>query len=86
MELFLRNIKKGFATNSSSYHSTTILSQEEYDNWVNGKIKLEIGWRDEMSYEEFENDTESEYEVDITEYTTPGGEKIVVICEHGANY
>jgi len=84
MKLYLRNIKKGFATNSSSYHSTTVLSEEEYDKWTNGEIQVEIGYGDEISYEEWQD--QEELEVDITHYTTPGGEKIVIICEHGSNY
>lgn len=40
-KLFLRNIKKGFATNSSSYHSTLILTKDEYEKWSNNEITIE---------------------------------------------
>lgn len=41
MKLYLRNVKKGFATNSSSYHSTLILTDDEYQKW-NDESKLFI--------------------------------------------
>lgn len=81
--LFLRNIKKGFATNSSSYHSTVVLDQEEYDKWVAGEIAVEIRG-DEQTYEEWQDD---EYgETDVTTHTTPNGDSIVIICVHGSDY
>lgn len=78
LRLFLRNIKKGFATNSSSYHSTLIMTKDEEEKWEKGEIEIE-GY----SYEEWDD----EYaETDYHTYTTPGGEKIVVICKHGSDY
>lgn len=82
--LFLRNIKKGFATNSSSYHSTVVLDQEEYDKWVAGEIEVEIRY-DPISYEDWCNDKEGG-ETDITTHTTPNGDSIVIICVHGSDY
>lgn len=79
--LFLRNIKKGFATNSSSYHSTLVLTEEEYNKWVSGTVKVKNDWDDEVSYEDWGN----EYETETTRYTTPSGEKIVILCEYGYN-
>lgn len=81
-KLFIRNIKKGFATNSSSYHSTLILTEEEYEKWTNNEITIEDYYGDEISYEDFDEN----YETDVTRYTSPSGDKIVVICQHGNNY
>lgn len=81
IKLFLRNIKKGFATNSSSYHSTLILTEEEYEKWTTGKIKVENDYEEQISYEEWGED----YETDITRYTSPSGDKLVILCEHGYN-
>lgn len=74
MKLYLRNIKKGFATNSSSYHSTLIMTEEEYEKWVNGEIVI-----DDISYDEWGD----YYETDVTYYTSPSGDKLVILCEHG---
>ena len=38
-QLFVRNAKKGFATNSSSYHSTIIFTEEEFEN---GKMEKKL--------------------------------------------
>ena len=84
-KLFLRNIKKGFATNSSSYHSTLILSEEDFEKWKNGENIVENDdYYDEddskyVSYEDYGYD----YETDITRYTSPSGDKLVIICTHG---
>lgn len=79
MKLFLRNIKKGFATNSSSYHSTLIMTEEEHKKWNNGDIEIN-GYTSEDWYE-------SDYaEYDEDTYTTPNGEKIIVLCQHGSDY
>lgn len=78
--LFLRNIKQGFATNSSSYHSTLIMTEDEYDKWKSGEIES----IDDYTYEEWNED---EYaETDWNSYTTPKGEKIVVLCKHGNDW
>jgi hypothetical protein len=81
MQLYLRNIKKGFATNSSSYHSTIVLTEEEYNKWTKGEITIENDWGDEVTYDEWGG----EYETDTTHYTSPSGDKLVIICEHGYN-
>ena len=75
--LFLRNIKQGFATNSSSYHSTLIMNEEEYQKWVAGEIEVN-GW----SFEEYE---ETEYEVDYDKKEIDGV-RVYVICIYGDNY
>lgn len=83
IKLFLRNIKKGFATNSSSYHSTLILTEEEYEKWTKGEIKIDkYGDGDEydfITYDEWGED----YETEVRKYTTPRGDKIVILCEYG---
>ena len=80
-ELVVRNVKMGFATNSSSYHSTLILTEEEYNKWVDGKIKIEDYYGDEVSYDECGNDSET----NISRYTSPSGDKLVILCEHRYN-
>ncbi len=79
-KLFLRNIKKGFATNSSSYHSTLILSEEEYEKWEKGEIKVEDHYGDMITYDDWESDS---YEEDFTRYTSPSGDKLVILCKYG---
>lgn len=49
--LFVRNIKKGFATNSSSYHSTIIFTEDEYEKWKNGEKVENI----EVTYDSMDN-------------------------------
>lgn len=83
LDLYIRNIKKGFATNSSSYHSTLILTDEEYEKWVNGLITIKNNYNYEIDYEEW---CEEEYESDITRYTSPSGDKLVILCLHGTDY
>lgn len=36
--------KNVFETNSSSTHSITMCTQDEYDAWVNGDVMLNDGW------------------------------------------
>ena len=45
--------KNVFETNSSSTHSITMCTQDEYDAWVNGKVLLNDGW--------WSGDNESEF-------------------------
>lgn len=42
-----------FETNSSSTHSITMCSKDDYDRWINGEVYLNEGW--------WRNDNESEY-------------------------
>lgn len=83
MKLYLRNIKKGFGTNSSSYHSTIVLTLKEFEKWKSGKIKIDKwgdGYEEDMiTYDEWGN----YYETDITYYTSPSGDELVILCEHG---
>lgn len=42
----MRVIRRGvFETNSSSTHSLTMCSQDEYEQWENGELLLNDGWR-----------------------------------------
>ena len=47
----LRAIRRGvFETNSSSTHSITICSKEEYDKWERGELLFDDGWRAEKDF------------------------------------
>lgn len=56
IKLFLRNVKQGFATNSSSYHSMIMMTEEEKVKWENGEIEIDgysyEEWNDNNYYEE----------------------------------
>lgn len=47
--------KNVFETNSSSTHSITLCSQDEYDDWCNGKLLLNEGWWSNDNASEFKN-------------------------------
>jgi hypothetical protein len=50
-EDIMRVIRKGvFETNSSSTHSITLCSKEEYDKWNNGELFLDKSWRAEKKF------------------------------------
>lgn len=51
-KLYLRNIKRGFATNSSSYHSTIILTEDEFKKWELGEIEIDGIYYSFLSNEE----------------------------------
>lgn len=80
--MYLRNIKKGFATNSSSYHSTLIITESEYEKWMNGEITIQNSYDEDITYDEWGEN----YECEVTRYTSPSGDKIVILCEHGSDY
>ena len=80
LNLFLRNVKKGFATNSSSYHTTLIMTEEQRKKWEAGEIEQIEGY----TYDEWFDDDYAEHDTDY--FTTPNGEKIVVHCKHGSDY
>lgn len=47
----MKVIRRGvFETNSSSTHSITMCSKEEYDKWNNGELLLDDGWRVEKQF------------------------------------
>lgn len=119
-----RQIKQGvFETNSSSVHSITMCTKNEFDDWRSGKVYRNNGWwsgstsplknkcfltRDEAIelaksssyYQPMREDEDIDeyfkeyeiysyeywgdyYETDVTNYTIPGGEKIVAVCYYG---
>lgn len=84
-KLFLQNVKKGFATNSSSYHSMLILTDEEYERWRNGEVINGWEYNEWFELDEFENDW-SNTEFDEKTYTTAGGETIYIFCRYGSDY
>lgn len=47
--------KNVFETNSSSTHSITMCSQDEYDAWMKGDVLLNDGWWGKDNTSEFKN-------------------------------
>jgi hypothetical protein len=90
-----RQIRRGvFETNSSSVHSLTITSKEEFERFKSGELRM--NWRDKFvdsTSEDFEDeDTKDyenyggdEYEYFEKEYTTLGGDVVVAFGYHGEN-
>ena len=92
----MKTVRVGvFETNSSSTHSLTICSKEEYELWMSGKLLL--GWDgkfvekndentgeddDLTAYEDYENEYLEEF---YEEYTTKSGEVIVVFGKYGTD-
>lgn len=91
----LRVIRRGvFETNSSSTHSLTMVSKEDYDAWERGEMLLDR-WSDKLvkkgekvKYED-ELQTHNEYfydsELETFEqsFTTKSGEEIVAFGKYG---
>ena len=91
-----RQIRRGvFETNSSSTHSLTIVSQEDYYKWKKGEMLIHK-WDDDLiskediaedklnyykTYDEYWED--SDLETFEQTFTTKGGEKIVAFGEFG---
>jgi hypothetical protein len=82
-----------FETNSSSTHSITIVSEEEFELWKNGKL-LHDPWNNELVSIPDENDEDLETYSDwedndsetfITKYTTKNGDKIVAFGTYGCD-
>lgn len=77
-----------FETNSSSTHSITICTEEEYNKFVNGE--LGIDWDDRLvpkEEAEYDFDTYGEgYEWYEEHYTSPSGDKIVAFGYYGNAY
>ena len=91
-----RQIRRGvFETNSSSVHSLTICSQEEYDAWVKGEMILDTHSDKFINASEAENDawryqSYSNYqsrcndlETFTEKHTTKSGDKIVAFGYSG---
>lgn len=90
-----RQIRFGvFETNSSSVHSLTIVSKEEFERFKNDELRMT--WRGKLidsSDEEFESeDTEKydgygeDHEYFEQEYTTKSGDVVVAFGYHGSDY
>lgn len=88
-----------FETNSSSVHSLTICTQEEYDRWQNGEMVLDtsidrfvdvkdIDANKKYRYETYDeyNESASNYEEFEETYTTKSGDQIVIFGYHGDNH
>ena len=62
-----RQIRRGvFETNSSSVHSLTICSKEEYDSWYRGKVLYDKWNQCFVTYEDALEDLKEDYEDDNT--------------------
>ena len=110
MKSIRRNV---FETNSSSTHSMSICTREDYDNWKKGKVffdsdnnkfitreqamekfpdlnlpkgrnSIEDVLRDYEIYT-YENYNDSNLEEFSSNFTTPGGEKVVAFGKYGYN-
>ena len=87
LKLYVRNIKKGFATNSSSYHSTLILTEDEFIKWKTGEIEeidgVKYKYFDDDDYE-FEEETSGyRYYIESQSERVINTEKVIAItyCE-----
>lgn len=79
LKMFIRNVKKGFATNSSSYHTMIMMTEEEREKWINGEIEI-----DGYSYEEwYDEEDYLEHESDKKEVN---GIVVYAYAKYGANY
>jgi len=89
--------KSAFETNSSSTHTLTICTQDEFDQFKQGKKVYVYGlygdkleelqepqdddYSEQETYEQFFAD--DMMETYMKQYTTPNGEKIVVFGKYG---
>lgn len=84
-----------FETNSSSVHSLTIVSKEEFEKFKKGKLILDR-WNDTLvevsneteenedgDYETYDNLGGNEYETFVQNYTTKNGDEIVAFGYYG---
>lgn len=94
----MRQIRKNvFETNSSSTHSLTMCTKEEYDNWENGKLLFDSYYKKfvpslELTRADFMNeivtypewlDRNDYLDTFYKEYTTKNNEKIVAFGAYG---
>jgi len=89
-----KSIRRGvFETNSSSTHSITICTKEEYDKWFDGLLVLDT-WESKLKLKEdckyqdyaetYKKFCEDEYlETFEKSYTTPSGDTIVAFGKYG---
>lgn len=85
--------RETFETNSSSTHSLTICSKEEFEKWKTGELYYDE-WNevlvkendDEDRYETFDKWANDDYlETYVQNYKTKNGEEIVVFGKYGYN-
>lgn len=92
-----RQIRQGvFETNSSSVHSLTMCSKEEYERWEIGELLFDrcsdrfidanSPEADEDCYTEKEYWDNTDYETFYEEYSTKSGETVVAFGYYGADY
>lgn len=82
-----------FETNSSSTHSLNICTQEEWDNWVSGKLLYneydekftdKVSNNEDKDYLTFDSYWDDEYlETYKVCYTSKSGDKIVIFGKYG---
>lgn len=88
-----RQIRRGvFETNSSSVHTLTIVSKEDFERFKKGELRAVWGgdlvdssnddFEDADSWESYGED----YEYFEKEYTTNSGETVVAFGYHGESY
>ena len=88
------SIRRGvFETNSSSTHTITMCSEEEYNKWKNGELVFDR-WQEELvepkedneyyKYQTYDEFWENEYlEGFVEKYTTNSGEKVIAFGLYG---
>jgi hypothetical protein len=90
----MKQIRMGvFETNSSSTHSMTVCTESQYEDWQNGKLLLDYHGNlveaneDNLQDEDlktYDDWTDSDYlEHDTNRYTSPSGDKLVIVCKYG---
>ena len=91
----MKTIRRGvFETNSSSTHSITIMSEEDYDLW--GDEWLLNTETDKLVHKDSVTEDDDDYHIQTKEgffdtnletdenyYTTKSGDNIIVICKYG---
>ena len=93
----MKQVRRGvFETNSSSTHSLTIITKQEFDDYQKGKLvfdrwnnKLidikdkEVGEDEDQRYWVFDAFGGEYFETDNKSFTTPSGDQIVAMCYYG---
>ena len=92
----MKQVRRGiFETNSSSTHSVSIMSEVEFEKFKAKEVLLHDGElipipedfdfedHDQWEYKTYDDWFNSENETDVTRYTSPSGDKLVVLCSYG---
>lgn len=81
-----------FETNSSSTHSVTVLTEDQFKDFKAGKSLIDENGKivpvtreniEEGAQDYAEYISEEEEEVNEQKFTLPSGEKVVVVCKYG---